>query len=211
MSKVIENYLYHTAYLAPVNLYQVLCSENKLYIDDKEYFDKSSFRNRCQILTANGTMELIIPVVKGASSQTLIKDVRIAEHDNWQLRHWRSIKAAYSSSPFFEYYEDDFLPFYTQKWDFLWDFNVELERLILSLLSIEKSPVYSGFEQINIVDLKSQIHPKSLEVGFYLSNQFSENLKPYYQVFDRKFGFKPNLSIVDMLFNLGPESILYLT
>lgn len=201
MTENCSNYLYHSAYLAPVTYYSLLRHDNRVLIDDKEYFQKLSYRNRCQIMTANGKMELIIPVVKGASSHTNTIDVRIAEHDNWQLRHWRALCAAYSSSPFFEYYEDDFKPFYTEKWESLWEFNYQMQTLVLNLLDME-NVTFNASDLIveRIIDLKNKIHPKT---------EF-ENLKPYFQVFERKFGFQPNLSIVDLLFNMGPESVLYL-
>ncbi len=214
------NFLYHTAYLAPVSFYSLLCSDNSVILDDKEYFEKQSYRNRCRIMTANGKMDLIIPVVKGASSQTRIRDVRIAEHDNWQLRHWRALKAAYSSSPFFEYYEDDLYPFYSKKWDFLWDYNTQLQNLLLDLLDVEsKVELHSLTAEIEMYDVKGSFHPSSEAMLLYpdqvgnterMESKFVHS-KPYFQVFERKFGFQPNLSIVDMLFNLGPESVLYLS
>lgn len=191
-----------TAYLAPVDYYFLLNNASEVIVEQYEYYEKQSYRNRCKILTANGVMDLSIPVEK--SGKMLIRDIRISEHDNWQINHWRAIESAYNSSAFFEYYADDFRPFYERKWDFLWDFNLEIQQKLLELLETENkisftSNYLTGKE--NFTDFRNLIHPKK-------ESQISS--KPYYQVFEQKFGFCPNLSIIDLLFNMGPESQLIL-
>lgn len=195
--------LFSSAYLAPVEYYMLLAQSDKVFIENADHYQKQTYRNRCQIANANGIMDLIIPVEK--SNNELIRDVKISNHGNWQTQHWRSIESAYNSSPFFEYYIDDLKPFYEKNWLFLWEFNAHLQNKILELLEIEKQIEYiDKFELIvdsSILDVRNLIHPKKESLI---------NLKPYYQVFDQKQGFIPNLSIIDLLFNMGNESQLEL-
>ena len=196
-----ESALFSTAYLAPVEYFQYLKTVGKVCIEQHEYYQKQSYRSRCRIATANGIMDLSIPVEK--RNHTLIRDIRISEHSNWQTQHWRSIEAAYNSSPFFEYYADDFRPFFEKKWLFLWDFNMELLHKTLELLDIETeillTETYEPQTGEETLDLREIIHPKK---------EASIPLKSYYQVFATKFGFIPNMSIIDLLFNMGNESQL---
>jgi len=192
-----------TAYLAPVEYYAALAKADTVILEKCDNYVKQTYRNRCHIAAANGPMVLSIPVEKGSSAKQLTRDVRISEHTGWQQNHWRSIESAYNSTPFFEYYKDDLIPFYEKKWDFLWDFNQEIQTIILELLDLhpevrftsEYKSTYDG----KILDLRESIHPKKVN-----SNN---SVKPYYQVFDQRFGFQPNLSIIDLLFNMGNESV----
>jgi hypothetical protein len=159
-------------------------------------------------LTANGVMDLTIPVEKINGSKTLIRDIRIFNHENWQMLHWRAMESAYSNSPFFEYYKDYLLPFYSEKFDFLFDFNFKLLQKTFELLEIELPEIEftNAFSQTkeneNIIDFRNKFDPKKT----------LPTAKPlYYQVFTEKFGFTPDLSIIDLLFNLGNESELYLS
>jgi hypothetical protein len=176
-----------------------------------EHYLKQTWRNRCIIGTTNGPMTLSLPI-EGNAEKTNIKDVRLSDHGNWQHLHWNSIESAYNSSPFFEYYADDLRPFFEKKPTFLFDFNEEICERMCALLEIEASSEKTTqyYSELEIpdewVDLRNTIHPK--KKAEQVDPKFK--LEPYYQVFDRKFGFQPNLSILDLLFNMGPESILYL-
>ena len=189
-------------YLAPVEYYALLAQGKPVGLEQHERFVKQSYRNRCRILTANGPMDLSIPVEKQGLS-TLYRDIRIAEHDNWQQQHWRSITSAYNSSPFLEYYQDDLRPFYEKKWEFLWDFNWQMQEVVLSLLDLEPDIFLTEAYETGLnPDYRELIHPKKQELDF--------GLQPYYQVFAPKFGFTSGLSILDLLLNMGNESILVL-
>lgn len=191
-------------YLAPIEYYRQLFHAEKVIIDINENFLKQSYRNRCIIVGANGAMPLSIPVKNFENDKCFMKNVRIAEHGNWRHLHWNAIVSSYKSTPFFEYFEDDFRPFYEKKFTFLVDFNEELRKLIFSSLQldvpIEFSENYITEETTN--DFRSSIHPKITS-----QKKFPE----YYQVFKAKNGFLPNLSIIDILFNIGLESRKYLS
>lgn len=169
-------------------------------------YQKQSYRNRCKIATEAGVMTLSIPVEK-PSGKVLTRDVRISPHDNWQHLHWTAIESAYQSSPFFEFYQEDLRPFFEpQKFKYLYDFNIELQNTICNLLDIKPQVEFSKEymqAQAGDVDLRELIHPKRPTVE-------EEKLLPYYQVFSARHGFIPDLSIIDLLFNMGPESIFLL-
>lgn len=189
-------------YLAPVEFFALLAQGKPVALEQHERFVKQSYRNRCRILTANGPMDLSIPVEK-PGPYTFYKDIRIAEHDNWQQQHWRSITSAYNSSPFLEYYQDDLRPFYEKKWKFLWDFNWQMQEVVLSMLDLEPDMMLTQTYETGLdPDYRELIHPKK--------EQLDMGLSPYYQVFTSKFGFTPGLSVLDLLLNMGNESILIL-
>ncbi len=195
-----------TAYLAPVSYYACLCRYDRIIIEKYCHYVKQTWRNRCMIATTNGLLSLSIPVEKSESPKCFTKDVRIASHGNWQHMHWNAIVSAYNSSPFFEYYEDDFQPFYEKKFKFLFDFNEELREMICRLLDISPQVTYSEtFLPVTKNDYREIIHPKKEQ-----SEIADLSTESYYQVFQQKFGFQSGLSIVDLLFNMGPESIFIL-
>lgn len=195
-----------SAYLAPVEYYSALANADSVLLEHCDYYLKQTYRNRCHIAAANGPMALSIPVEKATSEKQLTRDVRISDHSDWQVQHWRSIESAYNSTPFFEYYKDDLLPFYSRKWTYLWDFNLELQDKIFELIDIQPQIKFTAEYLVNldenIRDLRESIHPKKGNV--------TDKVKSYYQVFDQRFGFQPNLSVIDLLFNMGNESILIL-
>lgn len=200
--------LFSSLYLAPVEYYYALNKCKKAVIEVNDNYQKQSYRNRCIIAGANGPLTLSIPIVKPDSAKCLMKDIRIADHANWRHLHWNAIVSAYNSSPFFQFYEDDFRPFYEKKIPFLHDFNEQLRILICRLTGIEKNITYSkayiteSTESTEcIIDFRETIHPK-------LKSDFRTD--PYYQVFSGKLGFQNNLSILDLLFNMGNESVFYL-
>jgi len=196
-----------TAYLAPVEYYVALAKADAVFLEHCEFYEKQSYRNRCYIAAANGKMALSIPVEKLSGDKSLMRDIRISEHNDWQNQHWRSIESAYNSTPFFEYFKDDLLPFYEKKWGFLWDFNQEIQAKVLELLELEPIITLTNDYKINLettcLDYRNSIHPKK--------DNAKTKHTPYYQVFEQRFGFLPNLSIIDLLFNMGNESQLIIS
>lgn len=202
----IPNPKLSSLYLAPIEYYSVLFRSSQAVIDIHENYQKQSYRNRCHIYGANGVMPLSIPIEKTTTPKCPMKDIRIATHGNWRHLHWQAIVSAYRSTPFFEYYEDDFRPFYEQQYTFLVDFNEALRQLICRLVSIDTPVAFSDnylttSPNDDTTDLRETIHPKR-------PSHFV--IRPYYQVFAAKHGFISNLSIVDLLFNMGNESRLWL-
>lgn len=197
-----------TAYHAPIQYYAKFMMGQPIIIEQNDTYTKQSYRNRCLINSADGALALSVPVSYSSSEKTKTKDVVISQHGNWQHMHWNAIVSAYNPTPFFEYYRDDYEKFYTNTYSSLLEFNDQLLRLTLDNLNI-KAPeiVYSDsyIDGKDMLDYRELIHPKR---SIQEDSEFQ--LKTYYQVFQEKHGFVPNLSILDLLFNMGNESILIL-
>ena len=123
-----------TTYLGPVQQYCKLFQYPEIHLETAENYLKQTFRNRCTIAAANGPLALSVPIVKPDTLKCPTKDIRISDHGNWRHLHWNALVSAYNMSPFFEYYEEDFAPFYEKKYEFLFDYNEELRQLICRLL-----------------------------------------------------------------------------
>jgi hypothetical protein len=203
MSKAILS----TAYLAPIQYYSKLLKYDEAIIEIYENYPKQTYRNRCCIYGANGLLDLSIPVKK-IDTKTKTKDIKIDYVTNWQKLHWKSIESAYRSSPYFEYYADEFLPFFTTKTDFLIDYNLALQNLITIIIGIEvrikKTDNYIVNNELAVADYRELINPKKK----FIDLDFKQ--PEYTQVFSTRFSFIPNLSIIDLLFNVGPDSLTYL-
>ena len=197
--------LLSTAYLPPVEYFALLLTEDSA-IEREERYQKQSYRNRTVIMNGNGPLNLIIPTVHDGR-MGIVKDVRIEYVTPWQRAHWRSIESAYNNTPYYLYYKDALKPFYEQKFEFLYDFNLQLIQTLLKLMRIDKNVASTTlFTPYTTDDPRLQIHPKLAR-----QENYPYRLKtPYYQVFEDKFGFIPNLSVIDLLFNEGPQASAYL-
>jgi len=205
MHPASKTVLLSTAYLPPISWISKAMHADKVLIEAFETYPKQTYRNRCRIMAANGILPLSIPVTKTEGRKTKTKDIRIFYDEAWQRMHWRSIDAAYSNSPFYLYYKDELEGFYNKKYTFLLDMNMEIVRKILGLLGIQTDiGLTSDFEHESegITDLRNDISPK-IPID---ETQFIN----YHQVFEERFGFMADLSIIDLLFNEGPGSIEYL-
>lgn len=194
-------------YLPPVSWFSGLYQhpENAL-LERAEHFVKQTYRNRAHVCSPNGMLSLTVPITKGAKNHTIIKDVKISYDFDWQRLHWQSLQACYRSSAYFEFYEDDFARFYhtPAKAVFLFDFNNDLLQLVLKNLKIKTSLMFTDdYERIypGREDFRSAINPKQPGMP---------QQKAYFQVFEERQGFLPDLSIIDLLFNQGPQSKNYL-
>ena len=199
-----------STYFGPVQWYQKLNRYDHCMIEQHDNFIKQTYRNRCVIPTTNGLQSLSIPVTTIADapiSKTSMKDIRISDHGNWRHVHWNALSSAYGESPFFEYYQDYIRPFFEKKWEFLIDFNMEITQKMNELLDIH--PTMSLTDEFvsskdDVVDFRDIIRPK------HPGDDDDFNPKRYYQVYQHKFDFQPNMSILDLLFNEGNEAIFYL-
>jgi hypothetical protein len=200
-----------TAYLPPVEYISAVYRSEKSEIEQFERYQKQSYRSRCHIYGASGLLSLTIPVSRADGHYLPIRDMKIDYSTKWQAEHWRALLSAYRTSPFFEYYEDDFAPFYHKQFDSLFDFNTELLHLICNLMGLKNVPSLTAeylhsYNDNSALDLRESIHPKK-EPATLLNKKESGQ---YFQVFAHKLGFIPNLSAVDLLFNEGPDSVSYL-
>lgn len=200
--------LLSSAYCAPIQWFQKLNRYDAVVIEQHDNFLKQTFRNRCVIATAKGTQTLTIPVEKSDGDKCLMRDIRISDHGNWRRLHWNALATAYGDSPFFDYYADDLRPFYEQRFAFLLDFNMQMTAKLCELLyitpNISLSEEYVKDVESGVDDFRDAIRPKHpmLDADFIP--------KPYYQVYAQRHGFIPNLSILDLLFNMGNEAVFYL-
>ena len=201
--------LLSSAYLPPVQYFAHLQSAEQVWIEQYDHYQKQTYRNRCVIAAPDGPLSLTVPIEKPNTQKAFMRDIRISDHGNWRHLHCNAIESAYNHTPFFEYYKDDFRPFYEKKFDFLVDYNEQLCQLVCQLIDIDTSfqrtESYIAEPSNTIIDLRDAIHPKK-----EVMDDASFSAVPYYQVFQERLGFLPNLSIIDLLFNMGPEAILVL-
>lgn len=192
-------------YAGNINYFSVLKKSGGVVFDKHENYIKQTYRNRCSIYGANGKLDLIIPIEKGSHGHRAVKDVKISYADHWQRMHWKSLESAYRSSPYFEYYEHEIIPFYENKTEYLVDYNLLWYNKINKLLDLDSNIIFTEKYEIaneNFSDLRNIADP--------LIKIPETNFKLYTQVFESKLMFIPNLSVIDLLVNCGPESGNYL-
>ncbi|MCB0661471.1 MAG: WbqC family protein [Saprospiraceae bacterium] len=206
---MIEKAIVEIQYLPCIQYISKWYLYKEVRLEAHENYSKGSFRNRSMIGTSMGPRRLSIPLLKGKNSGTSIKDIKIANDNDWQTQHWRSIKTAYNSAPYFEFYQDDLIPFYKKPYEFLWDFNLELmEKIFVLLGNPQTFQTTTDFEKepsSDYADLRNQISPK------VKMQDPTFNLTAYGQVFEANQGFMENLSVIDLIFCLGPASSLTLS
>lgn len=199
-----------TAYLPNLHYFFYVLNAETVFIEQFEYYQKQSFRNRTQILSSNGVLDLVIPVEKKATKE-LTKDISISYTEKWQIKHWRAITSAYKNSPYFDFFEEELKYFYENKFELLCDFNSQQLHLLLKILKQKKEIQFTSvYEKTpeSILDLRQVIHPKiDFKTDDLVSNILQKN---YYQTFENKFSFIPNLSVLDLIFNTGLKTVGYL-
>lgn len=195
--------LFLPTYFAPISQYMAIANAKEVIFEVDDNYQKQTYRNRCYIYGPNGKQLLNIPTKHlTSSSKKKTKDTLVDQSGAWQIQHLKSIQIAYRNSPFFEFYEDDLLPILTKNYKYLLDLNIETHLFITDALQIDNS-----FK-------KSQTYEENPLNDFrYLANakqELSIQFDSYIQMFDDKFGFIPNLSILDLLFMEGPNSSSFL-
>ena len=228
--------LLSTTYFGPVQWYQKL-NRHRCIIEQHDNFVKQTYRNRCVIASANGPQTLTVPIERYDGMKCAMRDIRISDHGNWRHLHWQALVSAYGETPFFEYYADDIRPFFEEhRWKYLLDFNLDITHTLCSLLDVRPDLTLSdhyidadeticgsgsldgAVESLGgaaeslgsssacslFVDYRDAIRPK------HPLPDAEFEARPYYQVRAQRHGFLPNLSVLDLLFNEGPEGIFWL-
>lgn len=196
--------LVSTAYLPPVEYFLQISKADEVLVEREENYLKQSYRNRCYILSAHGPQLLSVPVYLGSQHKTPIKEIRIDYSKRWQQVHLRAITASYNSSPYFQFYFENFEKIISKKIDFLLDLNMELTESVLKMLKLKIKLKYTtNFEPVSDEenDFRYKISPKE-------ESQF--RIKKYIQVFGTGKRLVQGISIIDLIFNIGPEAIDYL-
>ena len=203
--------LFPITYFGPISWYSRLLRTENWRIDDTEHYVKQTTRNHCLIATANGVQKLTVPVEKpprneegGARSEPLLtREVRLSDHGKWRTEHWNAICTAYGESPFFDFYADDLRPFFERRdWEFLFDYDMAIFEKMLELVEI--APKGQGVQEFRSSGVQTI---ESSTLNCQLSTL---NSQKYWQVYQARHGFLPDLSILDLLCCMGPEAILWL-
>lgn len=201
----MQKLLLHPTYFGSISQFAAMLKAEEVVFENEDNYQKQTYRNRMYIYGANGKLLLNIPIkhTGNKSNHQKYKEVRIENAFPWQDQHWKSLETVYRTSPFFEFYEDEFKPLYLQKFNFLMDFNYKCLELALECLQTElKFEKTSEFilEPVDITNGRKLVEAKKVHI----------ELQPYNQVFQEKYGFINDLSIVDLIFNEGPNASNYL-
>ena len=204
MTHQLINIILHPTYFPSIASFVAIANAENVIFEVSDNYQKQTYRNRMYIYGANGKLPLTVPVVYSQKHRQLYKDIVISEVTNWKDLHWKSIQSAYSSSPFFEYYQDDFEPLFFDKHKYLLDFNFKCLEVVYDCLQIPfEYKITEIFEKTinNCIDFRFLTDSRK---------EKEQSFKTYVQVFDDKHGFIPNLSILDLIFNEGPNALMYL-
>jgi hypothetical protein len=198
------NIILHPTYFPSIASFVAIANAKHVTFEVCDNYQKQTYRNRMYVYDANGKLALTVPVVYSQKNRQLYKDILISEDTNWQDLHWKSIQSAYSGSPFFEFYQDDLEPLFTTKHQFLLDFNFKCLEVIYDCLQIP-----FDYETSTVFNKKVE---DKIDYRILVDNRKErpQEFKPYVQVFDDKHDFIPNLSILDVICNEGPNALMYL-
>lgn len=203
----IDTILIHLGYCMPISHYACIAQTNTVIFEALDNYQKQSYRTRTKIATASGMLQLTIPIKHNRTSQKhqLTFEVQLENKFHWQRDHWRSLKVAYQTSPFFEYYEDAFEQLYTTVYDKLIDFNLACHETIMECLQLEEDRIYTE-------EYFRNPKPPMTNLRHLITSKKEPDYKlpEYHQLFHDKHGYLPNLSILDLLFNEGPNALSYL-
>jgi len=196
--------LFIPTYFSPVSQYAAILNSDNVVFETQDNFQKQTYRNRCYIYGANGRLLLNIPVKHNSTSERKkTKDTLIENDFPWQSQHFKSLKAAYRSSPYFEFFEDDIASIYNKKYVYLVDLNIDSYLFVTDALQMSQE-----FSKTDTYEITPKIKDyRNLSIA---KNGISIEIEEYTQMFDHKHGFIPNLSILDLLFMEGPNALSFL-
>lgn len=203
----MKKILLHPCYFGPISFFTAISQADTVVFENEDNYQKQTYRNRMHIYGANGKLLLNIPIrhTGNKSQHQKYREVQIENDFPWQKQHWKSLETVYRTSPFFEFYEDEFHPLYHRKYKFLLDFNYDCLQLALDCLQLDreftKTEEYVRHAE-GLIDGRPLVNAKSADRKY--------DLEPYHQVFETKYGFLSDLSIVDLIFNEGPNALTYL-
>lgn len=206
---IIEN-----QYFPCINWINISFKKTNVNISSFEPYRKMSFRNRCVVAGSNGLVHLSVPVVNGRNQKADFKDVRISYREDWQQQHWRTLTSCYNKSAFFEFYRDSLEGFFLKKEVFLFDLNTRiifwLKEILKASCTIDIVAAPEALEEMQpVTDLRDRWLPKNFQQEQPLPEP-GQIIPSYFQVFEDRIGFQPNLSILDLLFNEGPNASVLL-
>ena len=199
------NFIIDNQYFPSINWFKYSLFKTNIILLSCESYQKMTFRNRCVVTGSQGLINLSIPIVGGRVQQIAYKDITICNLENWQLNHWRTITSCYNRSPYFEYYRDSLEQFFLKRSNFLFEHNLSILYWIKNVL---------GFDaDFQVADKIPEVLIKEEEIEDFRNKWLPKNFQSeetgiiYPQVFEDRIGFQPNLSILDLLFNTGPEAL----
>ena len=196
--------LIHPHYLPNISHFFLLVNSKKIVFEINDNFLKQTYRNRTYIYGANGKLLLSVPVIHSQKNRKIFKDIKISYDKDWLSHHWKSIEISYRSSPFFEYFEDKLICLYKKKEKYLVDFNLKSINILFEILQIDLEYEFTNSYQENY----SSISDYRINSENFNSNEIK--IDKYTQVFQSKHGFINNLSVLDLIFNEGPNAINFL-
>jgi len=198
------NVIIHPTYFPNIVHFTAMLQADEVTLEMEDNYQKQTYRNRTFIYGPNGKLQLSIPIIHSQKDRQKYRDIKIYNEEKWQLVHWKSLETAYRTSPYFEFYQDDIQPLFSQKSEYLLDFNLKcfdvISECLQVVLNITKTKVYKKTTS-NKIDFRHLVNSRK-ESQFDFDN--------YTQVFSNKHGFIPNLSTLDLLFNEGPNALIYL-
>ncbi len=194
--------LLETQFFPTIPYMAALIKHPSVILEKNEHFQKGTYRNRCAIATAQGSQILSVPLKKGKNQQQIIADVRISYDTNWQRTLWRTLQTAYGNAPYWEHYAPIIEPFFLKEYEYLFEYNLDILKTILKIFKLDKSI------SLSFTDTYKAQYTEGLDLRNQFTPKYEPSLvKPYPQVFEDREPFIPNLSILDLIFCCGKQSI----